>query len=167
MAGHTRLDCCIGSSSLMRQAVAQAVHHARHRTAFQKKLIDQPLMTNVLADLALECEAATVLTMRLARAYDENDETAQVFRRVVTPAAKFWICKRAPCGDAGGDGGAGRLRLHRGKHHAAALSRGAGQFDLGRLGQRDVPRRAARHRAHAEGSATCCAPNSRTPAMRG
>jgi putative acyl-CoA dehydrogenase len=96
MAGYTRLDCCIGSSGLMRQAVAQATHHARHRTAFQKKLIDQPLMTNVLADLALESEAATVLTMRLARAYDENDETAQVFRRVVTPAAKFWICKRAP-----------------------------------------------------------------------
>ena len=80
----------------MRQAVAQAVHHARHRTAFQKHLIDQPLMTNVLADLALECEAATVLTMRLARAYDENDETSTVLRRVVTPAAKFWICKRAP-----------------------------------------------------------------------
>jgi len=96
MAGHTRLDCCIGSSSLMRQAVAQAVHHARHRTAFQKRLIDQPLMSNVLADLALECEAATVLSMRLARAYDESDETAQVFRRVVTPAGKFWICKRAP-----------------------------------------------------------------------
>ena len=96
MAGHTRLDCCVGSSSLMRQAVAQAVHHARHRTAFQKHLIDQPLMTNVLADLALECEAATVLSMRLARAYDENDETSTVFRRVVTPAAKFWICKRAP-----------------------------------------------------------------------
>jgi putative acyl-CoA dehydrogenase len=96
MAGHTRLDCCIGSSSLMRQAVAQATHHARHRTAFQKKLIDQPLMTNVLADLALECEAATALSLRLARAYDESDETAQVLRRVVTPAAKFWICKRAP-----------------------------------------------------------------------
>src|SRR5260370_41609337 len=80
----------------MGQAGAQAVHHARHRTAFQKKLIDQPLMTNVLADLALESEAATVLTMRLARAYDESDEIAQVFRRVVTPAAKFWICKRAP-----------------------------------------------------------------------
>jgi putative acyl-CoA dehydrogenase len=96
MAGHTRLDCCIGSSSLMRQAVAQAVHHARHRTAFQRRLIDQPLMTNVLADLALECEAATVLSMRLARAYDESDEIATVFRRVVTPAGKFWICKRAP-----------------------------------------------------------------------
>jgi putative acyl-CoA dehydrogenase len=96
MAGYTRLDCCIGSSSLMRQALAQATHHARHRTAFQKKLIDQPLMTNVLADLAVESEAATVLTMRLARAYDEDNEIAQVFRRVVTPAAKFWICKRAP-----------------------------------------------------------------------
>jgi putative acyl-CoA dehydrogenase len=96
MAGHTRLDCCIGSSGLMRQALAQSLHHARYRVAFQKKLIDQPLMTNVLADLALESEAATVLTMRLARAYDESGETAQVFRRVVTPAAKFWICKRAP-----------------------------------------------------------------------
>ena len=96
MGSYTRLDCAIGSSALMRQAVAQAVHHARHRTAFQKKLIDQPLMTNVLADLALESEAATVLTLRLARAYDESDETSTVFRRVVTPAAKFWICKRAP-----------------------------------------------------------------------
>jgi len=96
MGNHTRLDCCIGSSSLMRQAVAQAIHHARHRTAFQKKLIDQPLMTNVLADLALESEAAIVLTMWLARAYDESHEAAQVFRRVVTPAAKFWICKRTP-----------------------------------------------------------------------
>ena len=96
MAGYTRLDCCIGSSSLMRQAEAQAVHHARHRIAFQKKLVDQPLMTNVLADLALECEAATALSMRLARAYDESDEAAQAIRRVVTPAGKFWICKRAP-----------------------------------------------------------------------
>jgi len=96
MGNYTRLDCCIGSSALMRQAVAQAVHHARHRTAFQKKLIDQPLMTSVLADLALECEAATVLTMRLARAYDESDEASQTLRRVVTPAAKFWICRRTP-----------------------------------------------------------------------
>ncbi|MGH6663531.1 MAG: isovaleryl-CoA dehydrogenase [Pseudolabrys sp.] len=96
MAGYTRLDCCIGSSGLMRAAVAQATHHARHRTAFQKKLIDQPLMTSVLADLALECEAATALTFRLARAYDENDEASLALRRVVTPAAKFWICKRAP-----------------------------------------------------------------------
>jgi putative acyl-CoA dehydrogenase len=96
MGNYTRLDCCIGSSGLMRQAVAQAIHYARHRVVFQKKLIDQPLMTNVLADLALESEAATVITMRLARAYDESDEAAQVIRRVVTPAAKFWICKRTP-----------------------------------------------------------------------
>jgi putative acyl-CoA dehydrogenase len=80
----------------MRQAVAQAIHHASHRIAFQKKLIDQVLMTNVLADLALESEAATVLTMRLARAYDEDEDLALVWRRVMTPAAKFWICKRAP-----------------------------------------------------------------------
>ena len=148
MGNYTRLDCCIGSSGLMRQAVAQAVHHARHRTAFQKKLIDQPLMTNVLADLALECEAATVLTFRLARAYDENDEASLALRRVVTPAAKFWICKRAPASDLRGDGGARRLRLHRGKHHAAALPRGAGQLDLGGLRQHHVPRRAARDRPH-------------------
>src|SRR6202035_5224450 len=96
MAGYTRLDCCIGSSGLMRQAVAQAIHHARHRTAFQKKLVDQPLMTNVHADIALEAEAALALTFRLARAYDQADAAALAFRRVVTPAAKFWICKRAP-----------------------------------------------------------------------
>ena len=94
-SNYTRLDCVIGSAGLMRQAVAQAVHHAMHRTAFQKRLVDQPLMTNVLADLALEAEAAAVLTFRLARAYDESDQAAEVFRRVVTPAAKFWICKRA------------------------------------------------------------------------
>ncbi len=96
MGNYTRLDCAVGSTGLMRQALAQAVHHARHRTAFQKKLIDQPLMENVLADLALETEAATVLAMRLARAYDENDEASFAYRRVVTPAAKFWICKRTP-----------------------------------------------------------------------
>jgi putative acyl-CoA dehydrogenase len=96
MSNYARLDCAIGSAGLMRQAAAQAIHHASHRIAFQKKLIDQSLMTNVLADLALECEAATVLVMRVARAYDEEDEAALAWRRVMTPAAKFWICKRAP-----------------------------------------------------------------------
>jgi putative acyl-CoA dehydrogenase len=96
MSNYARLDCAIGSAGLMRQAVAQAIHHAAHRVAFQKKLIDQALMTNVLADLALESEAATVLTMRIARAYDQDDEAALIWRRVMTPAAKFWICKRAP-----------------------------------------------------------------------
>ena len=96
MSNYARLDCAIGSAGLMRQAVAQAIHHASYRVAFQKKLIDQALMTNVLADLALESEAATLLVMRLARAYDEDDELALAWRRVMTPAAKFWICKRAP-----------------------------------------------------------------------
>ncbi len=96
MSNYARLDCAIGSAGLTRQAVAQAIHHASYRVAFQKKLIDQALMTNVLADLALESEAATVLIMRLARAYDESDEAAVIWRRVMTPAAKFWICKRAP-----------------------------------------------------------------------
>jgi putative acyl-CoA dehydrogenase len=96
MSNYARLDCAIGSAGLIRQAVAQAIHHASYRVAFQKKLIDQALMTNVLADLALESEAATVLMMRLARACDEEDELALAWRRVMTPAAKFWICKRAP-----------------------------------------------------------------------
>jgi putative acyl-CoA dehydrogenase len=96
MGNYTRLDCVIGSSGLMRQAVAQAIHHARYRTTFQKHLVDHALMSNVLADLAIEAEAAALLALRLARAYDEDSEEALTFRRVVTPAAKFWICKRAP-----------------------------------------------------------------------
>ena len=96
MGNYTRLDCAIGSAGADAPGAGAGVHHARHRSAFQKKLIDQPLMENVLADLALETEAATVLAMRLARAYDEGDEAALVIRRVLTPAAKFWICKRAP-----------------------------------------------------------------------
>jgi putative acyl-CoA dehydrogenase len=96
MSNFTRLDCAVGTAGLMRQALAQSIHHARYRSAFQKRLIDQPLMENVLADLALETEAATLLAMRVARAYDESDEAALVIRRALTPAAKFWICKRAP-----------------------------------------------------------------------
>jgi putative acyl-CoA dehydrogenase len=96
MGNYTRLDCAIGSSGLMRRAVVEAIHHARHRRAFQKRLVDHALMRNVLADLAIESEAATVLSLRLARAYDDQDDAALAFRRLVTPAAKFWICKRAP-----------------------------------------------------------------------
>jgi putative acyl-CoA dehydrogenase len=92
MATYTRLDCAVASSGMMRQALAQAVHHARHRTAFQRLLADQPLMMNVLADLALEIEAATALSLRLARAFDRDEDA---LRRVVTPAAKYWLCKRA------------------------------------------------------------------------
>jgi putative acyl-CoA dehydrogenase len=97
MANYTRLDCALGTSGLMRQAVAQAAHHASYRTAFQKKLIDQPLMQNVVADLAVEGEAAMRLAFRLARAYDRPDDpTEAAFARLVTPAAKYWICKRGP-----------------------------------------------------------------------
>jgi putative acyl-CoA dehydrogenase len=79
----------------MRQAVVQATHHDAHRSAFGKKLIEQPLMKNVLADLAIESEAATVLAMRLARAYDRQDDQEARFRRIATAVAKFWVCKRA------------------------------------------------------------------------
>ena len=97
MATYTRLDCAVASAGLMRQATAQAVHNASRRTAFQRKLIDQPLMTNVLADLALETEAATALAMRLARGFDRQDDPQeQALRRLLTPAAKYWICKRVP-----------------------------------------------------------------------
>jgi len=96
MASYTRLDCVLGSTALMRQALVQGVHHARHRRAFGRLLIDQPLMRQVLADLALESEAATVLALRLASAFDRAGQPAeQALRRLLTPAAKFWICKRA------------------------------------------------------------------------
>ena len=96
MATYTRLDCTVSSAGLMRQAVAQAIHHAAGRTAFQRRLIDQPLMANVLADLALESEAATRLALRLARAFDrQDDEQEAALRRLLTPAAKYWVCKRA------------------------------------------------------------------------
>jgi putative acyl-CoA dehydrogenase len=96
MATYTRLDCAVASAGLMRQALAQALHHARHRTAFQRHLVDQPVMANVLADLALEVEAATALGLRMARAFDRQDDPGETaFRRLTTPTAKFWVCKRA------------------------------------------------------------------------
>jgi putative acyl-CoA dehydrogenase len=98
MVHHTRLDAAIGSAALMRQALAQALHHAEHRTAFQRRLIDQPLMRNVLADLAVEVEGATALVMRLARAFDRGakDPSERGFARLATAIAKYWVCKRAP-----------------------------------------------------------------------
>jgi putative acyl-CoA dehydrogenase len=95
----TRLDCVIGSTSLLRACVAQASHHARHRQAFGSYLIDKPLMRNVLADLALESEAATVLMARLAAATDHafaGDATEAAFRRIGLAVGKYWICKRGP-----------------------------------------------------------------------
>src|SRR5919202_1602602 len=93
MVNHTRLDCLIGSAAGMRWGLVQAVHHARHRTAFGKLLAEQPLMRNVLADLALESEAATAAAMRVARAYDEEEGP---FRRFATAVMKYWVCKRGP-----------------------------------------------------------------------
>ncbi len=96
MVNHTRLDCIIGSASLMRQAVAQATHHAAHRSAFGRPLIDQPLMLNVLADLAIESEATTVLMMRLAGALDRGADSKEArFRRLALAVSKYWACKRA------------------------------------------------------------------------
>ncbi len=105
MVGHTRLDCVIGSAAAMRVAAVNALHHTAHRSAFGKKLIEQPLMRNVLADLCLESEATTALAMRLARAYDEahtdaqegeDSSDAQLFKRLATAVGKYWSCKRVP-----------------------------------------------------------------------
>ncbi|MCF1596393.1 acyl-CoA dehydrogenase family protein [Streptomyces muensis] len=94
MVAATRLDCVLGSAGLMRQAVAQAVHHCAHREAFGGKLVDKPLMRNVLADLAVESEAATVLAMRLAAAYDDGGEQERALLRIAVPTAKYWVTKR-------------------------------------------------------------------------
>jgi putative acyl-CoA dehydrogenase len=95
MGTMTRLDCALGTSGLMRQSLGIALNHATQRKAFGKPLIEQPLMKNVLADLALESEAATALAIRLARAFDNQaDEHERLMARLLTPVAKFWICKR-------------------------------------------------------------------------
>ena len=97
MGGHTRLDCVLGSAGAMRAALTHALHHARGRSAFGRALAEQPLMQNVLADLALESEAATAFAMRLARCFDQGDDPAQaLLARILTPAGKYWICKRGP-----------------------------------------------------------------------
>jgi putative acyl-CoA dehydrogenase len=97
MVQHTRLDCVIGSAGMMRGALAWALHHAAHRIAFGRRLVDQPLMAAVLADLALEVEGATALALRAARMFDAAEGSVdRVLARLVTPAAKYWVCKRAP-----------------------------------------------------------------------
>ncbi|MBL0934151.1 MAG: acyl-CoA dehydrogenase family protein [Rhizobiaceae bacterium] len=94
----TRLDCALGNAGIMRAGLAEAVHHARHRQVFGSALIDQPLMSRVLADMALDVAAATALSLRLARAFDEaaNDRTEAAFARAMTPVVKYWTCKIAP-----------------------------------------------------------------------
>ncbi|MGI5412160.1 acyl-CoA dehydrogenase family protein [Streptomyces chartreusis] len=94
MVAATRLDCVLGSAGLMRQAVAQAVHHCENREAFGGRLVDKPLMRNVLADLAIESEAATTFALRLAAAYDTDGEQEKALLRIAVPAAKYWVTKR-------------------------------------------------------------------------
>jgi putative acyl-CoA dehydrogenase len=99
MVNHTRLDCVQGGATGMRAGLVQAIHHAENRSTFGKVLVEQPLMRNVLADLAVESEAATISAMRLARSYDEaidGDEQAQAFKRISNAVLKYWITKRAP-----------------------------------------------------------------------
>jgi putative acyl-CoA dehydrogenase len=98
MVMFTRLDCMLGAAAEMRMALAHAVHHARHRSAFGKRLVEQPLMRNVLADLAIESEAALSLSMRVARAVDAapRDPAEAALARIATAIGKYWICKRAP-----------------------------------------------------------------------
>jgi putative acyl-CoA dehydrogenase len=96
MVTMTRFDCMVGSSSGMRQAAAQVLHHCAHRSAFGKLLSNQPLMQNVLADLVIENEAALMLTMRLARALDHSTENEKLLVRMGTAVGKYWICKRTP-----------------------------------------------------------------------
>jgi putative acyl-CoA dehydrogenase len=95
---HTRLDCVAGSAAVMRFAVMQAQWHAERRSAFGKRLIEQPLMRAVLADLALEAGAAIALSLRLARAFDRatRDPVDAAWQRIATPIAKYWVCKRCP-----------------------------------------------------------------------
>jgi len=124
MVNHTRLDCVLGSAAGMRQGTQQALWHAAHREAFGRRLAEQPLMQNVLADLCLESEAATVTAMRLARAYDDApaSEQERLFKRLATAVSKYWVCKRGPAhaGEAleclGGNGyveASGMPRLYR------------------------------------------------------
>jgi putative acyl-CoA dehydrogenase len=125
MVNLTRLDCTLGSATSMRSGLTRAIHHAQHRKAFGAYLIDQPLMRNVLADLAVEAEAATIIAMRMAGATDaavRGDERETLLRRIGLAAAKYWVCKRATphAGEAmeclGGNGYAeesGMPRLYR------------------------------------------------------
>ncbi len=97
MVTHTRLDCAVSSAALMRHALATAIHHCRQRSVFGRVLTEQPIMTHVLADLALEVEAATALSFRLARSFDHAaDPRAAAWRRLMTPVTKYWVCKVAP-----------------------------------------------------------------------
>ena len=155
----TRQDCAIASAGLMRSGLAHALHHARHRSVFQKHLADQPLMQAVLSDMALHVEASIALVMRLCRSFDRAPDDARRSRLYAAADAGDQILglqERAGL-SLRGDGVPRRQWLCRGGHSGAALPGVAGQCDLGRLGQCDVPRRAARAVARAgSGVRRCC-----------
>ena len=164
MVNMTRLDCVIGGRDpACGVGRRQAAHHARHRQAFGRDLVDQPLMRNVLADLAVESEAATTLMLRLAGAADRaarGDEHEAAFRRLALAVGKYWVCKRGPAHAGRGAGVPRRQRLRRGFRHAPAVPRGAAELDLGGLGQRRRPRRAARARPPARSASRPSSPRS-------
>ena len=144
----TRLDCAVSSAGLMRQALARALHHAQHRTVFQKKLIDQPLMLQVLADMALDVEAVTALIFKLAAAFDGHDDPdATAYRRLISFRHKILGVQDRAGADLRGDGVPRRQRVCGRGRISTALSRGAGQRHLGEIGQCHVSRRAPRRRA--------------------
>ena len=156
MVNHTRLDCALGSAAGMRWGAAQALHHCAHRSAFGKTLAEQPLMRNVLADLCIESEAATVAAIWLARFFDDahaGDERAREVRRLATPVLKYWLCKRGPGHAAealeclGGNGyveESGMPRLYR-EMPLASIWEGSGNVQT-----LDVLRAMARHPGAAE-----------------
>ena len=145
----TRLDCAVASAGLMRMALVQAVHHCRHRSVFQKRLSDQPMMRAVLADMALDVEGA-VASCFASRARSialRDDPREAAYARAHDACGKILDLQARARFHLRGDGMSRRQRLRRREYPAAALSRGAGQRHLGRLGQRDVPRRVARAQA--------------------
>ena len=172
----TRLDFAIGSAGLMRRRCPQAhPPHERTRAAFQRSLIDQPLMQNVIADLALEVEAATLLAFRLARAVDDEqagDASAALLARIGTPVGEVLELQARRRRRARGARMPRRQRLHRGRPDGAALSRGAAQRHLGGQRQHHLPRRAARRRASRRracrpSSTRCGRPRAATGASTG
>ncbi len=165
----TRLDCMLGAAAETRMALAQALHHARHRVAFGRPLVAHPLMANVLADLAIESEAATAFALHVAAAVDAApaDPQAAAYARVATAIGKYWLCRRAPALVNEAQECPGRRRLRRGIDPAAAVPAGAAEFDLGGQRQHPVPGRAARAGARtgrgprvARGAARCLGPAS-------
>ena len=147
----TRLDCAVASSGLMRAGLAEAIHHTRHRLVFGQKLVDQPVMQRVLADMALDVAGASALSFRLARSFDEaaSNQTRGVLRPRHDAGGEILGLQDRAGAALRGDGVPGRQRLCRGDAARALLSRGSGQRDLGGLGQRHGARRAARARPRA------------------